>query len=129
MNENYKRVLAGLELLGGTARIDEITDATGIKNRTINNSLRSISPEYVKVIGREPRSGDARDDPKVLQLTEKGEELARETGGVTTNETEPYWALHKELCKLRNRLKNIEEAHAEQVKENRKLKRIILDGL
>lgn len=128
MHPKHERLLGGLQLLGGTARIDELSRATGLSNRDINNALRTIAPEFVKVIGRESRRGDARDDPKVLQLTDEGEEVGKEAS-VTLYDDRPTVALRETVERLRVRIAAIEEAHAKQVKENRKLKRILLNEL
>ena len=114
--------------MDGTVRIDRLSRATGIDNRTINNALRTLEPEFVQIVGHESRVGDRREDPKVLQLTDAGEEIGREES-VTTNDSEPLWAMNEKLNDLTVRVKNIEESNAELAKENRKLKRMLFDQL
>ena len=128
MHPKHKRILGGIQLLDGSAGIDEIRRATGISNRDINNALRTIEPQFVEVVGTKPRRGDRRDEPKVLRLTEEGHEVASEAS-VKLFEDRPTVALHEEMDSLRTRVTAIEEANAALEKENRKLKRIILNEL
>lgn len=128
MHSKHERILGGLQLLNGSASIDELARATGISNRDINNALRTIEPEFVTITGTKPRRGDRRDDPKILRLTDKGHEIAKEAR-VKLYEDRPTVALHDAMGRLRARVTAIEDAHAALEKENRKLKRIILDEL
>lgn len=128
MNQQHKRILAGIELMDGRVRIDQLSRASGISNRTINNALRTLEPEFVEIVGHESRVGDRRQDPKVLELTESGEEIGREAG-VELNDSDPLWALHQKLDDLTIRVQNVEEANAELEKENRNLKRLLYDQI
>lgn len=128
MYPKHERILGALQLLDGVASIDELARASGISNRDINNSLRTIEPEFVTITGRKPRRGDRRDDPKILRLTDEGHDVAKEAT-VKLYEDRPTVALHEAMDRLRARVTAIEDAHAALEKENRKLKRIILDEL
>ena len=128
MHPKHERILGGLQLLDGSASIDELRRATGVSNRDINNALRTIEPEFVEVDGTKPRRGDKRDAPKVLRLTDAGHEVAVEAS-VELYENKPTVALYEQMDALRTRVTAIEESHAALEKENRKLKRILLDEL
>jgi predicted transcriptional regulator len=128
MKQQYRRILAGIELMDGTIRIDRLSRATGIDNRTINNALRTLEPEFVTIVGHESRVGDRREDPKVLQLTDSGAEIGKEAGAELNN-NEPLWAVQQKLDALTVRVSNVEEANAELAKENRKLKRMLFDQI
>ncbi len=128
MYPKHERILGALQLLDGAASIDELARASGISNRDINNSLRTIEPEFVTITGTKSRRGDRRDDPKMLRLTDEGHEVAKEAS-VKLYEDKPTVALHETMNRLRARVTAIEDAHAALEKENRKLKRILLDEL
>lgn len=128
MYPKHERILGALQLLDGSASIDELARASGISNRDINNALRTLEPEFVTITGTKPRRGDRRNDPKVLKLTEEGQKVANEVG-VKLYEDKPTVALHEEMIRLQTRVAAIERSNAEMEKENRRLKRIIVDAL
>lgn len=80
MNNKYLSILYHLKKLGGRAHVGEITTATGLQAKDINNSLRFVEPRFVKRVGKlESYEWDGRGDPpKILELTDEGSSKADE---------------------------------------------------
>lgn len=80
MNDNYLSILYHLKQLGGQGHVGKLTSATGLDAKDVNNALRYIKPEYVRVVGRlEPHEWNKQgDEPKILALTPAGSEKADE---------------------------------------------------
>lgn len=127
MYEKHLALLAGLERLGGTAPVHELSQATGLSNRDINNSLRRVEPEYVEVVGTLPTHewDGGGDEPKILSLTEAGyTEGEKYSVPMADDQISEMWdAIHN----LYARVTRLEDANSQLVTENRKLKRFILD--
>ncbi|NIB98045.1 hypothetical protein [Halobacterium sp. R2-5] len=134
MYDKHRRILAGIERLSAAqddekagVRIDHLSRATGFSNKTINNALRTLSPEYVEVVGRAHRVGDKRPNPKVLSLTEAGKEIGIETS-VELENHDPIWAMRTALNDLYARVTELEEANANIVHRQQKLVEMLLDS-
>lgn len=127
MYHKHLALFAGLERLGGTAPVNEISQATGLSNRDINNSLRRVEPEYIEVVGTLPSYewDGGGSEPKILSLTDAGCEEGEEYSiPMADDQISEMWdAIHN----LYERVTHLEDANTQLVKENRKLKRYILE--
>ena len=130
MNDKYQRILAGMERIeddSGRVRIDDLSSATGISNRDINNALRYLKGDYVRIVGRAPRGpcDGGGDSPKVLRLTPDGRDIGEEHSvEMTDDQIANMWTA---IDNLRARVTEAEEANASLTKKNRKLRQYILD--
>lgn len=86
-------------------------------------NYKALSPASL-VVTDSPRSNLRWPDPKVLRLTEKGEEIGLQTN-VEMNNDDSIWAMQRELGVFRARLTDLEEANANLAKQNRALLTII----
>lgn len=130
MKERYKRILSGMEVIeddAGRVRIDDLSDATGIANQDINNSLRVLVPDYIRVVGQASKSpmDGGGDPPKVLRLTPDGRDIGEEyTVDLEEDELASLWSA---IDRLQERVAEVEKANARLTKKNRKLRQFILD--
>lgn len=130
MNETYQRILAGLERIAdenSRARIDDLSRATGIDNRTINNALRYLKPDYIRIAGRAERGplDGGGDRPKILELTDKGRTVGEQHGVEMTDDQ--FATIMSDIHTIYARLTELEEVNAQLVKRNRRLMRYILE--
>jgi hypothetical protein len=125
MNDKHARICAGLDGLDGLAGIDDVARATGISNRDINNAIRTIAPEYVRIVGTKRRA-DRRDNPKLLALTRAGQAVADDYSGPLDAEARLHELLD-ELEALRARVERLEDADERIANRQRRLARAVFD--
>jgi hypothetical protein len=127
MNDKYLSILYHLRELGGEAHVGDVTSATGLTARDVNNALRYVEPEYVEVTGRlEPHEWDGQgDEPKILTLTPAGAEKASEYTAPEVNTfderiDEMFETLWDQNARLERQMTALQ-------KENKRLKRLMLE--
>lgn len=126
MNDKWLAILDALKRLGGEAPLSEVRAEAGVNIKDINNSLRTLEPEYISTVGYLDRwewDGGGH-PPKILRLTETGAAKAEEYE--TEFEVNRVHELEDIVNDLAGRVRRCERQMEEYRKENRRLKKIVL---
>lgn len=126
MNEKWLAILDALDRLGGEAPLSEVRAEAGVSIKDINNSLRTLKPQYIRTVGYLDRwewDGGGH-PPKILRLTEAGAAKAEEYEAEF--EADRVHELEGIVSDLAGRVRRCERQLEEYRKENRRLKKIVL---
>ena len=126
MNDKWLAFLDALDRLGGKAPLSEVRAEAGVTIKDINNSLRTLAPEYIETVGyleqREWYGGGQ--PPKILRLTEAGAAKAQDSE--TEIEADRIHELEGIVNDLAERVRRGERRVQEVREHNKRLEKMIL---
>ena len=126
MNDKWLAILDALDRLGGEAPLSEVRSEAGVTIKDINNSLRTLEPEYIRTVGYLDRwewDGGGH-PPKILRLTESGSAKSEEYE--IEFEADRVHELEEIVNDLAGRVRRCERRMEEYREENQRLKKMVL---